>query len=111
MIIAGVEKPKEEEDVHFLWINDNAIITGNADAAWDMPYVLLESDSPAKIDITRNDRWEPWTEKAIVKVEGDSLQLCSAESGKGDRPDKFESSAANGWTLYLGSRCDEPVPT
>lgn len=111
VIIAGVEEPKEEEDELFLWINDGAIITGNADAAWDMPYEMIEGGSPARIDITRTDRWEPWTEKAIVEVEGDSLRLCSAGSGENDRPDQFESSVANGWTLYFARRCDEPVPT
>jgi uncharacterized protein (TIGR03067 family) len=111
VIVAGVETPKEDEDEHFLWFNDEVIITGNADAAWDMPYVLLGNGSPAKIDITRNDRWEPWTERALIKVEGDALQLCSAGSAEKDRPVQFESSVENGWTLYLGSRCNEPVPT
>lgn len=111
VIIAGVMEAKEEEDEHFLWINEGTIITGDAWAAWDMPYVLLEGGSIGKIDITRNDQLKPWTEKAIVTVEGDSLQLCSAGTGESDRPDQFKSSSTNGWTLYQGSRCNEPVPS
>src|SRR5947208_1172447 len=57
-IVGGVETPKEAGDEHFLWFTDEVVITGNADAAWEMPYTVLGSGSPAKIDITRNDRWE-----------------------------------------------------
>jgi uncharacterized protein (TIGR03067 family) len=110
VIAAGEENPREDEDEHFLWFTDDAIITGNADAAWEMPYVVVESGPPAQINITRNDRWEPWTERAVVKIEGDALQLCSAGSAENDPPNGFESSAANGWTLYLATRSDEPVP-
>src|SRR4051812_37894583 len=70
VLTGGVEKRKEEGDEHFLWFTDDVITTGNADAAWDMPYELVADGSPAKIDITRNDRWEPWTEQALVRVDG-----------------------------------------
>jgi uncharacterized protein (TIGR03067 family) len=110
VIEAGMEVSREEGDEHFLWFTDEAIITGNAEAAWDLPYSFVGSGPPIEIDITRNDRWEPWTERAIVKVEGDALQVCSAGSADKGTPDRFESSAATGWTLYIATRCDEPVP-
>ena len=111
VVAGGVENPREEGDEHFLWFGDDVIMTGNADAAWEMPYAVVGIGPPAEIDIRRNDRSEPWTERAVVRVADETLHLCSAGSADKDRPDRFESSAANGWMLYLATRCDEPVPT
>jgi uncharacterized protein (TIGR03067 family) len=110
VITAGEEEAREDDDEHFLWFTDDTIITGNADAAWDMPYHVVAIGPPTRIDIMRSDRRKPWKEQAIVKVEGDSLQLCSSGSPDTDRPIAFESSADNRWTLYFGIRCEEPLP-
>lgn len=110
VLVGGVQEPKGEDDEHFLWFTDDVIITGNADAAWEMPFALEGTSFPARIGITRSDRLEPWVERALVTVKGDVLQLCSAGAGNHGRPDRFESSEANGWTLYVATRCAEPAP-
>jgi uncharacterized protein (TIGR03067 family) len=110
LLQAGSEEPREPEDRHFLWITDDVIITGNADAAWDMPYVLRGETFPLAIDVTRNDRWEPWVELAILDVQGDTLQICTAGSATGARPDEFVTSADDERQLYVAVRCNEPMP-
>lgn len=110
IITAGKKKVWEEGDEQFFWITDTIILTGTQDAAWDLPYTLNCGVVPPAIDITRNDRWEPWVDLAVIEVVGDTLRICVAGTPDGPRPDTFESSEANDRTLYVAERCDEPVP-
>jgi uncharacterized protein (TIGR03067 family) len=107
---AGAETPSEDVDDRFIWFTSNIIVYGNQEAAWDMPCTIQYDRLPAQIDIVREDRREPWLELGILDLTDDMLRICTSGSAIGTRPTDFASSAANGWTLYVAQRSDEPLP-
>jgi hypothetical protein len=94
----------------FFWFANDIIVVGDQGAAWEMPYKVFGTKAPVEIDITRADRWDPWLQRCIVEVVGDTLRICGAGSETQPRPVNFTSSADDEQILYVAERCDEPVP-
>jgi uncharacterized protein (TIGR03067 family) len=110
LLVGGEESEREEGDDKFLWFTESVIVSGDKWAAWHMPYSIKETSTPLKIDIQRDDLWEPWLQPGIVEVLGDTLRICAASSEGEPRPTRFGSTDHGGETLYVAERCDEPLP-
>jgi hypothetical protein len=109
---SGKENSNTEdgESSHFLWFNEEIIVTGDSWAAWEMPYRLQCDRFPMEIDITREDLPESWLQKCIFELADNTLQICGAGSAVVPRPSGFSSSIANQQILYIAKRCNEPQP-
>lgn len=107
---AGEALEREEDDEQFLWLLEEKIVTGDEWAAWDMPYKLKSDHFPIEIDVTRDDLNESFIDKGLIEVSNQEIKICmSGEEGR-PRPSDFTSTPENGQTLYVGIRCNEPLP-
>jgi uncharacterized protein (TIGR03067 family) len=109
-VISGEVKQREEDDEHFLWFLEDKIVTGDEWAAWEMPYEIKKNKFPIEIDIVRDDLNESFLDKGIISISNKEIILCMAGHKDRQRPSEFESNLENNQTLYIGIKCNEPLP-
>jgi len=109
-LTAGVDSREPDDDAKFMWFRPKVILSGDAWAAWEMPYLAQSGLSFGEIDVTRADLHEPWLQRGIFDVTNDILRLCMAGEPSNPRPRSFRSTSDNGCVLYVARRSNEPLP-
>ncbi len=109
-LYAGEDDREPDDDAKYLWFLTDRIITGDAWAAWEMPYSARAGSAIGEIDVMRADYNEPFLQRGIFQVEGDVLRLCLSPEGVMEPPSGFTSTIENDCLLYLAKRSSVSPP-
>ena len=108
-IVDGERDPEWEGD--FFWFDDARLFMGNDDAVWEYPCEYFPDEMPSSFSIWQpNPDFPQWHQNYIYSVDGDALTIIFGARGREFRPKEFESTAANGCTVYELRRSTKSLP-
>jgi uncharacterized protein (TIGR03067 family) len=105
MTIDGREAPAEKTKAYRLRVRDDEYVVHETDSKRELKFKIDPSQTPKAMDLTyQSGENKGRVNRAIYRLDGDTLTMCRHRQADQDRPAEFESKPGSGLVLTVWKR-------